>query len=580
MKLQSIAISEVLGLSRADINFGGVTLVAGDNAVGKSTLADCISMALLGTPSRVSAKKDLAQLLRDNAAKGRITISYEDGEGTAEFRLPKGEHHASEFPGMQFLPFVLRPSKFAELDADQRRTLLFQLTNCKASSKIIIQKLVERGIDESLATDFAINWKTGFPAAAKEAYARGTTAKGAWGQITGQKWGSIVAEDWKAPTPEGKCPTEAELQAIMAEHEKVAAEVEKGQQYVGGLEAKREASASYVQRKQAVEELAGQLERRQAKKAATEKDLSEREAELPAMVEELATLQAGAIPVACPCCGEQLRINGGTLDKFQGLKADTKLVTDLALRVRNMKDAIELLKRTLSNDIASVAEAVSAGKQLESILAEQIEVIDEAKIQQGKDALAGQKAKANTLRAEFNAKQQARIDFSKVAEKTEQAAKAHAEVKTWLAVGDALSPDGIPADLLADAIAPFNQSLAAHASLCGWKSPEVQADMTLTYGGRLYGLCSASEKWRADALFALAIAQISQLKLVVLDGFDILHAAARQELLGMCCQLEQMKSMETIILCGTMKELPPASALAKRGVTGVWIAKGIAENQS
>lgn len=576
MKLDSITISEVIGLSRADITLNGVNLIAADNAAGKSTLADCISMAFLGTPSRVSLKKELDQLLHDGAAKGRVSISYNEGESTAEFRLPKGEHHADEFEGMQYLPYVLQPKRFSSLDTDARRTLLFQLSACKASSKLIIQKLVERGIDETLATDFAINWKTGFPAAAKEAYARGTAAKGAWGQITGQKWGSLVAEDWKAPTPEGKCPTEKELSDLMAAHEKVAAEVEKGQQYVGGLEAKREASASYVQRKQAVQELAGKITRRKAKQSATEKDLKAREAELPALVEELATLQAGSVPVACPCCGEQLRINGGALEKFQGLKADTKLVTDLALRVRNMKDAIELLKRTLTNDIASLAEAVAADNQLETILAEKVEVIDEAKIANGKQKLAECKAKANELRAEFNEKQQARIDFSKVGEKTEQAAKAHSEVKAWLAVGDALSPDGIPGELLADAIAPFNQSLAVLARLSGWFAPEIGADMLVRYGNRLYGLCSASEQWRCDALIAYAIAQISQLKLVVLDGFDILHARSRQELLGMALQLENLGAMDTQILCGTMKELP--AGLAKKNIAGVWIANSIAEN--
>lgn len=576
MKLDSITISEVIGLSRADIKLNGVNLIAADNAQGKSTIADCISMAFIGTPSRVSLKKELDQLLHDGAAKGRVTISYNEGESTAEFRLPKGEHHADEFEGMQYLPYVLQPKRFGSLSPDERRTLLFQLSACKASSKVIIQKLVDRGIDETLATDFAINWKTGFPAAAKEAYARATSAKGAWRQITGQTWGSVVAEDWSAPTPEGKCPTEKELSDLMSAHEKVAAEVEKGQQYVGGLEAKRQASSSYVQRKQAVEELAGQITRRKAKQAATEKDLKAREAELPALTLELSTLQAGSVPVACPCCGEQLRINGGALEKFQGMKADTKLVTDLALRVRNMKDAIDLLKRTLANDIAAVAEAVSADNQLETILAEKVEVVDDAKIQQGKEALAACKAKADALRAEFNTKQQARIDLSKVGEKTEQAAIAHAEVKTWLAVGDALSPDGIPGDLLADAIAPFNQSLAVLARLSGWFAPEVGADMLVRYGNRLYGLCSASEQWRCDALIAYAIAQISQLKMVVLDGFDILHARSRQELLGMALQLEDLGAMDTQILCGTMKELP--AGLAKKNIAGVWISNSIAEN--
>jgi len=576
MKLHSITVSEVLGLSRADINLAGVNIIAGNNATGKSTLADCISMAFLGTPSRVSLKKDLEQLLHDDAAKGRITVNYDEAEGTAEFRLPKGEHHADQFEGMQYLPYVLKASKFSSLTADERRTLLFQLSGCKASSKIIIQKLVDRGIDESLATDFAINWKTGFPAAAKEAYARATAKKGAWQQITGQKWGSVVAEDWEAAKPEGKPATEAELQKLMDAHAAMQAEVEKGQAYVGGLEAKREASASFLKRSNDAAELADQLPRREAKLKATEKDLAQREAELPVLVEELSTLQAGSVPVACPCCGEQLRINGNTIEKFEGLKADTKAITDLALRVRNMKDAIDLLKRTKTNDMASVAEAKAAAEQYKSIIAEKVEVVDEAKIENGKTKLEECKTKAADLRAEFNTKQQARIDFASVGETTKKAAAAHAEVKTWLAVGDALSPDGIPGDLLADAMAPFNQSLSVLARLCSWKVPSVQADMAVTYGNRLYGLCSASEQWRTDTLIALAIAQISQLRLVVLDGFDILHAAARQELLGMCMQLEELGAMDTQILCGTMKELP--AGLSKRGIVGVWINNGIAEN--
>lgn len=574
MKLIKLEVVNVLGIARAEIDLtNAVTVITGANESGKSSIRDSLSMAFLGKPCRVDTKKELGQLLHDGAQKGRIGVFFGAGDDGAEFRLPKGEHLVSEFAGAESMPFVLDPELFARITADARRSFLFNLTGCKASGSVIREKLAARDIPEAMIEEIAPMLRKGFPEASAEAYNKAKAAKGAWRQVTGATWGSNVAEGWRAERPEGLCPTEAQLKEIMDKQAAAQINVDKGTAYVGGLDSKRKASESYVQRKAAAKELADQLPRRQAKQSATEKDLAEWEPKLSEMQTKLREMQAGAVPVQCPCCAAELRITGQTLAKFEGLKADTKATTDLALELNKAKSAVSLLKSTLAKDIASVAEAQAAVTQLAAIEAEQVEVVDQAKIDEATGKLARCREQAEALRKEYNTKQQTRIDFSKVEETTAAATKAHAEVKSWLAVGDALAPDGIPAEILAGALAPVNQSLAVLAGMCGWKSAVINEDMSLSYGGRLYELNSESGQWRFDCLMALAIAQISDLRIVVLDRFDVLDQKSRGALLGMLVELGRMGLMHNSLMCGTMKELPRLPA----GVGGVWIDKGLAE---
>lgn len=574
MKINQITISNVLGIARADLTLkNAVTLLAGDNAAGKSTIGDCLSMAMMGKPVRVDLKKNLGQVLHNDSEKGRVNVVLEGIEDPAEFRLPKGEHYAPEIAGSLYLPFVLRPSLFAEISTDERRTMLFGLTGIKASGKLIADKLAERGISAAMIEDFAPMLRGGFPAASKEAYSRATASKGAWRAITGQTWGSVVAEDWSAPKPDGKVPTKEDLDELLAKVAKHQKNREDGLAFIGHQQGLSEATNSHKQRLNDASETAELLPRRQAKLAETQKDLAGWESKLPELLETLAECRAGAEPIKCPCCDEDLRLVDGKLEKFSGLKADTSRAQTLALDVTKAKSAIDLLKRTLHNDIASVSQAESAAQQFQAIADEVFEKVDQDKLDRAKDSVEKLAGLITDIRAEFNAKQQARYDAESCATKTKDAAKAHAEVKAWIAVGDALAPDGIPGELLADAMAPVNQSMLVLAGMCGWAHVEIDTDMAVTFGGRLYGLCSESEKWRADCLIALAIAQISQLRMVVLDRLDVLDLKSRSSLLMMLIKLGKLEAMETMILSGTLKALPALPST----VGGVWISNGIAE---
>jgi hypothetical protein len=140
--------------------------------------------------------------------------------------------------------------------------------------------------------------------------------------------------------------------------------------------------------------------------------------------------------------------------------------------------------------------------------------------------------------------------------KTTEAAKHHAEVLAWSEIADALAPDGIPADLLAKALAPINSTLTIAAVDTGWPRVNIEADMRITAGGREYALLSESEQWRADAVIAQTVAKVSGLKLLMLDRIDVLDIPGRMTLLTWIDQLAEDGHIETALLFGTLKTMP------------------------
>lgn len=579
MKISKIEVSNVLALHRADIEINTpILMVLGANEAGKSSLRDAISMAILGDPSRLKIKNkgELVQLMHGDSKKGRVTLlSGEDLVG--QYTLPKGEHEAPTIPGSAFLPHVINPQLTASLPDKDLRTMLFQLTQCKASPDVTAKLLIARGADEKLVEEVKPMLRAGFPSAAKDAAERATQSKGSFRTVTGENWGSIQSEGWELLIPEAPDMPDVSAEAIDAvikQHSDVLANIEKGIGFIAGLESKIEQAATFYTRRDELTEAFELLGRAQTKLDTDKQTLEELESTLAAASDKLKAMQAGVVPVACPCCAELLRITGQTLAKFEGLKADTKATTDLALDVTKSKRVVDMLKRTIENDLRTVTTAENAGADLK--------VLETAGCPEVKDgALVNAQAKltecrllADKLRAKVEAMKQRQEAIAGADSTTATARKHHKEVTDWLLIADALKPDGIPAEILATALKPINDSLAILSRLSGWKKVEISRDMEITADGRIYGLMSESAKWRIDALLALAIAQISELRFVALDRFDVLDMVGRKQLIGMLMQLAEMGLMDQAIILGTLKA--PLAGMPK-AISQVWIDKGCAE---
>lgn len=579
MKITRIEVANILGLHRADIDISTpILMVLGSNEAGKSSLRDAVSMAILGDPSRLKIKNkgELVQLMHGDAKKGRVTLLAGD-ELIGQYTLPKGEHEAQAIPGAEFLPYVVNPKLTASLDDKSLRQMLFQLTRCKASPEVTAKLLIARGAREELVEEVKPMLRAGFPSASKDAAERATQAKGAFRALTGDNWGSIQSADWEMIIPDAPDMPDVSpeaIDAVIAQHAAMATEVEKGVKFIAGLEGKIEQANAYSARHAELTEASGLLKRAQAKLEADQGTLVELEEALAPAIQRLQEMQAGAVPVACPCCAELLRITGQKLEKFTGLKADAKATTDLALDVNKSKSAVDMLKRTINNDIAAVTTAENAAKDLAALEAAGVPEIKPNALEGATEKLNQCRVKADQLRAKVEAMKQRQEAIASADATTDRAREHHADVLAWTLIADALKPDGIPSEILSNALKPVNDSLAILSRISGWKKVEISADMAITADGRIYGLMSESAQWRIDTLLAAMIAQISELKFMVLDRFDVLDQSGRGELFNMVLDLADMKLMDQVIICGTLKQalagMPPE-------IGQVWITNGNAE---
>lgn len=575
MKIGQIQISNVLGLARADLFFSApIMVVSGGNEAGKSSIADAISMAILGKPRRVDLKKDLGQLLHDGAAKGRVTITDGAGEPLGDFKLPKGEHLVSnEIKGAQYLPYVLDSSLFGQQTPADRRKTLFSLTNCKVSADTTEAALIKRGADPERAASIKPSLAGGFTAAAKDAAERATQSKGAFRAVTGMNWGANQAEGWTVDIPHGAAADPAAIEAAQAKLKKALTDIDNGNRHLGNLEQRRADATGMVQKRKDLEDLAATLKRATAKKEATDKDLNKWLPIVDQLTKDLAEAQNGSVPVACPCCQADLVVSGQTLTPFTGAKSDPAKAAQIAQELRKAQEAVTLYRNTLANDQRAIAAAENANNEL-GILQSEVDPVTDEQIEASNTALTQLHQNVAAYRAQIDALTERKQLIEGAAQSEKLAAQHHEDVKAWQLIAEALAPNGIPAEILSGALSPVNDALAILCRLSGWKQVVITDAMDITYGGRLYGLISESAKWRTDCLIALAIAQISELRLIVLDRFDVLDLKGRPQMLGMLKELARMGLMETVIVCGTMKAIP-----ANMGdeVTGVWIEKAIAE---
>lgn len=570
MHIQKIECSNVLGLSRADIVCSQpVMIIAGSNEAGKSTIADAVSMAILGTPRRVKLKKELGQLLHEGAEKGRVTI-IADGDVLGEFRLPGGQHKAEAVRGAEFLPLVLDPAAFARMDAKERRTTLFALTKCKMSPEVVEAKLIERGISEAMAADIKPLLRGGFPATCEELADRAKEAKGAWKAVTGEQWGSEKAKDWAPELPTAKVDAE-ELAASRKQLDTLAADLNEAQQSLGAAKQSAQSAEQRAASIQRLQELAELADRRAAKLTFDEKDLAEWE-------EKLQSAQAaasGAPSVTtheCPHCQGLIELKAGALHAY--VEPEAVADPEAGKRADEYRGYRDSAQRAVANSKRDLQESQDAAAQVVALQAEQAKAPSAEAITNAEQVINELRQDRDKVQAKVDALSEAQAALESRADTIAKAAEHHGKVMGWLAAAEALAPDGIPGEILAQALTPVNDSLAVLSRLSGWKKVEITDDMEITCGGRLYGLMSESAKWRADTLLALVIAQISELRIVILDRFDVLDLPGRSQLLNMLVELGNMKAMDSMLMCGTMKALPEK---LPAGVAGVWITNGIAE---
>jgi len=215
MRIDQIEIKAYLGVPSLTLNLDTpVTLIAGPNAAGKSSVAEAVRHALLGQATRVRRKADYPMLLTAGHQKGQVKVAWahDDQGGAAGFRLPKGDNiKGSSLPQMQGLDVCLGATPFMGLSDQERRRTLMRATGVQANSDDVVARLKHRGVSTVTASDVAPMLRSGFDAARQYAESAAKGKENEWRQVTSEAYGHSKAEDWVCEAP--KAPTDADVKA-------------------------------------------------------------------------------------------------------------------------------------------------------------------------------------------------------------------------------------------------------------------------------------------------------------------------------------------------------------------------------
>jgi hypothetical protein len=593
MRISSLYVTNFLGIQHAEIQLRApVALFAGQNAAGKSSLRDAVALAITADLGRVSLKKDAPALIREGADLAVCEVKNADGD---EWRVTinrSGKIHDSQ-KGRDtdpVLAYVLDAQRFARLPLTERRAFLFGLMGVKMAQADIAARLKAKGCDDAKVQRVLPLLRSGFDAACTEAKTKATESKGSWRTVTGETYGSEKAKGWKAAVP----PYDAEAaakHATAAKHADVA--IASWQQTIGRLQAEEQRRAGLRAKLPALQEHAAKVPRLEAKLQADQRGLSESEAALAQ-----ATAKAGAGPRVglvhdlAHALRDTLFFVGAD-HQFRAAWAaplaayetehgpiDALAVGDHGARSRlpELCGALELMQRAVANAKRDLAAAQDAHAQAKAIADELNETFDAAALQDARDQVEKLKAERAAAVAEGDKLKSIKALADAAEAKTKQAGQHAADVTAWDAIAQALSPDGIPADLLSEALGPVNARLAQSSADAAWPVVSIDSDMAITYGaGRPYALCSESERWRADAMLAEAIAHVSSARMLVLDRVDVLDLPGRSDLFAWLDVLAETGEIDSALLFATLKQ-PPAG-LGER-VQVEWIEAGVVGRQA
>ncbi len=570
MRITKLEITNFQGLRHAALDVSApVLLVAGHNGAGKSSLLDAIAMAFNGQPRRVSLKKEMDKLVTEGAKKGEARVEWLDAAYEVQVcgvALPTGK--GSPLTDSPFLPYVLDASLFASLDAKERRRVLFDLSGASTSPNQIAERLIAKGHAAALVEKVKPLLRSGFPAAVEQAKAYASEARGTWKAITGENYGSEKAVDW-APELVATVVTDDQVAEAGKNLQLLEDDLAEAQQALGASKQARQAADGRAQRIAKLRELVD-LEPRRRNKLTTDEQNQDEWSE-KVMAAELAS--AGSVPhqpLTCPHCQGAVDLQAGTLVVHQ--PPEQIADAEAARRLPEYREYLASAQRAVANSQRDLDECLAAAEQIKALEAESADAPSAEAIANGEQAINELRQTRDASRAKLVALQEALEAATQREASIAKAQAAHQDVVAWTGMVDALSPTGIPAEILADAIGPVNDTLKRLAGIAGWSPVQISADIDVTFGGRLYGLLSESERWRCDATIALAIATISGLRLALLDRFDVLDVPARtQQAMKLFQSLAASGEIDTLIVAGTLKE-PMAKTPA--WLQAVWIDAG------
>ena len=539
----NIEIKNFRGIARAVFALSRVVLIGGNNAAGKSSVAEATAAALTGNalPVRGVKKSEAGCMVRAGTAGGSVTLETDNGK--TEIVWPKAQVKTTGEPPMA-TEYAAGLSCVLALDTKTRAQELSQYLQAeptredfdKALKPLKLQAKHMDGLWETITVQ-------GWDGAAKQAKEKGAMLKGGWEQITGDRYGSKKADNY---IPDGWGP---DLEGLSLES--LDADLADARQVLEGCiasEAVDDARCEDLERQVAgivgLKEQIGILED-ELRQAADNHTAKFGEAEkLPRPIKE---------PVACPHCGGVLNVlNATSVQKAEPVDPEENERRNIAIcgyseELADLAEVVTVIERKLNEARAELKAAERAAKELDEInnLPEAVGDIDAARtaVQQAETRLRAWKQKT-------------------------QADSKHAAILKNAEILTHLEPGGIRRQKLAEALGAVNAKLAELSKVSGFGLAEIDGEMDASLNGTPYGLLCKSERWRVRVLLQMWMASEDNSAAVIIDGADIIVDRPLRNGLFRLIKHVGLPALVTMAL-PDRDQLPDLKA-AKRGVS-CWI---------
>lgn len=577
MKITAIQADNLLGIKSVNVKLDTVvTLFAGRNGSGKSSIQEAVRMAICQDQVRdVTTKKEFGKLVHGDAKAGGAMIGIDnDSDKSFAFNMPKGDFTGPEIS--ESMRVALNGQRFARMTADERRTFLFGLTKLKPNAETVKARMMTAkwACEESKVDAVLPLLRTGFPSVCDHAKSKATEAKGAWRQLTGGTYGPLKAPEWEAPLPDMPAGDLAHLETTVAGLDRNIATLNES---LGAIKNAARKAQEDAARRANLADAAGKVPSLVDQLARAKQELADYEPSVVALRERAAgTARVGLVhDLAAWVIAQPLRDKEGEdlvarYEKEHG-KLGAKVDAEAQALLPAHEQGLVVIQNRIRNLQRDLDSATQAKGQFDALAPAEGAVDASEEIKEVEAMLAT--ARADRMKAENQ-----RLDIVTVtaaraaaATKTKQALAHHDDVMAWTKVADALAPDGIPAEMLLDALQPVNAALEQAAIDTDWRQVVIAPDMSITALGRPYQLLSESEQWRTDAMIAQVVAELSGLRILMLDRFDVLDMPGRVQCLEWLDSLAFNDVMDTVLLFGTLKALPDNLADT---ITAYWVEDG------
>lgn len=559
MKFERLEINNFLRIRHLDANLqtAKVHIFGGHNESGKTSLAEAIRFGLVGDTPRVPLKKDYRLLLSTGSKKGDITI--ETDNGTIRRGVATAKPTGDSFEDAAALRLLLGAREFSEMPERDRRGFMFELCGVEYNREIVAERLGKRKVPEHMIKRVLPMLRAGFEAALKEAKRELSEARGRWEGIAGVKYGQNKAVGWKVDWHDSKPkePDQETMELIAEGIGTLSEELEQANQQLGIARANANLIAETKVKIEEFQHAALEM-KREMSDLATAKILLDDELmslEEAEQLLELATT-AGAI-MACPSCDTLVTLENGELipanpDALNAIQ-DEAAMAKLKQAVEHHAGKSRQFKESIAKNEEHIRRGRSAHDQIEQ-MEQMVKEHDEDTIKQAQDAVEKIRIDLNQHSHNLEIMKQDESVLKAAEGKEEQAEEARKDVIEWEQITDAFAPDGIPGELLAEALKPINKLLKASSDFLGWGAVTLGADMNIDRDGIPYGLLSESARWKCNAMICEAIAQLSGLKFLILDRMDVLDVNGRVTFIKW---IESIAGdYDTIIILGTFKKEP------------------------